>query len=268
MHNANTSSSASGARSGFRLTISSLVCTLFLLAVALPLAYMAGVMVGRSCPVAPTAVERMKDEEQARVEEAREAREAQEAGSAGEARHAQHARTAKNAKDGRAGAKVPAQEEAGSAAGSQAILGPAELSYSRVLRAAPGEKVQEPKPVRFAPAVDKEKEAAMPKMAPGMSPAVIEGPPEPPAQKADAYDFVFQVATVDSLAKAEDLRLKIEEKGYRTRLQQQGRRVVVFVLARGPEEKGAEVRSAMMRLHLGEPLERGRKPVFRPASLQ
>ena len=258
----NTSSSASGARSGFRLTISSLVCTLFLLAVALPLAYMAGVMVGRSCPVAPTAVERMKDEEQARVEEAREAR---EAGSAEEARHAQNA---KNAKDGSAGAKASAQEDAGSAAGSQAILGPAELSYSRVLRAAPGEKVQEPKPVRFAPAVDKEKEAAMPKMAPGMSPAVIEGPPEPPAQKADAYDFVFQVATVDSLAKAEDLRLKIEEKGYRTRLQQQGRHVVVLVLARGPEEKGAEVRSAMMRLHLGEPLERGRKPVFRPASLQ
>jgi hypothetical protein len=256
VHNANTSSSASGARSGFRLTVSSLVCTLFLLAVALPLAYMAGVMVGRSCPVAPTAVERMKDEEQARADEAREAREA------GELRKDRHAG------DERAGAQDPAQEEAGGASGSQAILGPAELSYSRMLRAAPGEKVQEPKPVRFAPAVDKEKEAAMPKMAPGMSPAVIEGPPEPPAQKADAYDFVFQVATVDSLAKAEDLRLKIEEKGYRTRLQQQGRRVVVLVLARGPEEKGAEVRSAMMRLHLGEPLERGRKPVFRPASLQ
>ena len=55
VHNANTSSSASGACRGFRLTLSSLVCTLFLLAVALPLAYMAGVMVGRSCPVAPTA---------------------------------------------------------------------------------------------------------------------------------------------------------------------------------------------------------------------
>ena len=243
MHNANTPTSGSGTRRGFRLTLSSLVCTLFLLAVALPLAYMAGVMVGRSCPVAPTAVERMKDEEQARAEEAREARQA------------------------RAGEESPEEEQAG-AAGAQAVLGPAELSYSRVLRAAPGEKVQEPKPVRFAPAVDKEKEAAMPKMAPGMSPAVIEGPPEPPAQKADAYDFVFQVATVDSLAKAEDLRLKIEEKGYRTRLQQQGRRVVVLVLARGPEEKGAEVRSAMMRLRLGEPLERGRKPVFRPASLQ
>lgn len=246
VHNANTSSSASGARRGFRLTLSSLVCTLFLLAVALPLAYMAGVMVGRSCPVAPTAVERMKDEEQARAEEAREAREAG---------------------DEPAGAREPGAEDA-AGAGSQAILGPAELSYSRVLRAAPGEKVQEPRPARFAPAVDKEKEAAMPKMAPGMSPAVIEGPPEPPAQKADAYDFVFQVATVDSQASAEDLRLKIEEKGYRTRVQRQGRRFVVFVLARGPEEKGAEVRSAMQRLHLGDPLERGRKPVFRPASLQ
>ncbi len=243
VHNANTSSSASGARRGFRLTLSSLVCTLFLLAVALPLAYLAGVMAGRSCPVAPTAVERMKDEEQARAEEAREARQA------------------------RAGEDALAKEKA-EAAGAQDVLGPAELSYSRVLRAAPGEKVQEPRPARFAPAVDKEKEAAMPKMAPGMSPAVIEGPPEPPAQKADAYDFVFQVATVDSQASAEDLRLKIEEKGYRTRVQRQGRRFVVFVLARGPEEKGAEVRSAMQRLHLGEPLERGRKPVFRPASLQ
>ena len=242
MHNATSSPSGSGARPGFRLTLSSLVCTLFLLAVALPLAYLAGVMAGRSCPVAPTAVERMKDEEQARAEEAREARQA------------------------RAGEDALAKEKA-EAAGAQDVLGPAELSYSRVLRAAPGEKVQE-RPARFAPAVDREKDAARPKMAPGMSPAVIEGPPEPPAQKADAYDFVFQVATVDTPAHAEELRLKIEEKGYRTRIQKQGRRIVVLVLARGPEEKGAEVRSAMVRLRLGEPIERGRKPVFRPAALQ
>ena len=124
VHNANTSSSASGARRGFRLTLSSLVCTLFLLAVALPLAYMAGVMVGRSCPVAPTAVERMKDEEQARAEEAREAREAG---------------------DEPAGAREPGAEDA-AGAGSQAILGPAELSYSRVLRAAPARRCRSPGP--------------------------------------------------------------------------------------------------------------------------
>ena len=87
-------------------------------------------------------------------------------------------------------------------------------------------------------------------------------------QRRVSFEYTIFHGWNDTPAHAEELRLKIEEKGYRTRIQKQGRRIVVLVLARGPEEKGAEVRSAMLRLRLGEPLERGRKPVFRPASLQ
>ena len=217
---------------GFRLTGSSIACGVFLLLVAMPLSYMAGVMVGRSNPVQPLP-DRAGSEADSQPEEA--------------------------------GQDDDAAKEDSAAAGKE-ILGPAELSFSRVLRAAPGEKVPAPgENFRFGPAAGPNSNATQPKMVPGMSPAVIMGPPEPPAEKAAAYDFVFQVATYRTLKSAEQTRQRLENKGYRVRLERRGGGIVVLLKCRGSESKPDEIKSAMERLGMGEPLEKSRRPVFRPA---
>ena len=178
---------------GIRLTGSSLACGVFLLLVAMPLAYMTGVMVGRDNPLQPLPAEVAQSD-----------------------RTEQGAESAENAETD--GQKDDDQKSDTENAGKE-ILGPAELSFSRVLRAAPGEKVAAPgENRRYAMTGGPDSNATQPKMVPGMSPAVIMGPPEPPAEKASTYDFVFQVATYRTLNSAEQTRQRLENKGYRIRL--------------------------------------------------
>ena len=225
---------------GIRLTGSSLACGVFLLLVAMPLAYMTGVMVGRDNPLQPLPAEVAQSD-----------------------RTEQGAESAENAETD--GQKDDDQKSDTENAGKE-ILGPAELSFSRVLRAAPGEKVAAPgENRRYAMTGGPDSNATQPKMVPGMSPAVIMGPPEPPAEKASTYDFVFQVATYRTLNSAEQTRQRLENKGYRIRLERQGRLIVVLLRCRGPESKPDEIKAAMARLGMGEPLEKSRRPVFRPA---
>lgn len=217
------------------MTLSSLACSFFLFVIAILLSYLSGIMLGRSHPIVstsplPTAVrERML----------------RGANPDGELAKGEHS-------DGKASV--------------QKILEPGELAFSRMLRAAPGEILSETAVIRpLAPAVSRGPNGTLAKMPPGMSPAVIEGPPQPPAQKADTYDFVFQVAAYRTQAMADRLRLRIESKGYRGKLEHSGRLYVVLLLTRGPLSRVDEVRSDMQKLSMGVPMERSRRPVLRPA---
>ena len=146
------------------------------------------------------------------------------------------------------------------------ILKPQELTFSRMLRAAPGEKLAEPGQIRpLKPAVPNVKmgEEAV-AATPGMSPATASGPQEAPALKADMFDYVFQIAAFHAKTKAEDMRKLIEAEGFRTRLEKSGRFYVVLLLTRGGQERVLEVRDFLNRMRLGPPMERSRTPVFRP----
>ena len=138
--------------------------------------------------------------------------------------------------------------------------------FSRVLRAAPGEKIPEPGQIRplkpVVPAGRTGEEAVA--QTPGMSPATASGPQEAPAMKADMYDFVFQIAAYKAKSKAEDMRMLLEAEGFRSKLEKSGRFYVVLLLTRGGEERVLEVKEILHRMHLGDPLERSRTPVFRP----
>ena len=231
---------------GFVLTGQRLFCTLFLLAAALPLAYMGGVAAGRyslekeyqelsALPVSPVQ---------------------EETGTA-------------DGGDGSQDESAQGKEEAANLA--QGILRPKDLGFVRFLRAAPGEKVPEPGSMQLMkPAVapqpkDAQAQGTEPVMAPGMSPARVSGgPPEPPAQAADLFDFVFQTAAFRTRDAAENLRMQLEAEGFRSRLETQGRLYLVLLLTRGPITRVGEVHALMQRLRLGVPIERSRRAVLRP----
>ena len=235
------SASAAPARAGrwgVRVSGSVLACAVFLLTVAIPLAYLGGVMIGREYPV-------------------REKTEAELLAEAVERPAAVEHVTGRKAQEPDEADKEPVSR----------ILRPYELGFSRLLHMAPGEKeVGRVRPL--APAVDPRARAAaqpaMPEMLPGMSPAVAEGPPQPPTQKAEAYDFVFQVAAFRGMTAAESAKRRLESAGYKASLEKSGRLVLVLVKTRGPESRANEVREDMLRMNMGAPIERSRKPVFRP----
>ena len=227
---------------GFVLTGQRLFCTLFLLAAARPLAYMGGVATGRYTlekeyeEVAALPVSPLQEESGA------------EGGEGG------------NAKDRDEDTEL-----------AQGILRPKDLGFVRFLRAAPGEKVPEPGKMQIMkPAVAPQPQGTQaqgsePVMAPGMSPARVSGgPPEPPRQAADLFDFVFQTAAFRTRDAAENLRMQLEAEGFRSRLETQGRLYLVLLLTRGPLSRVGEVQALMQRLRLGVPIERSRRAVLRP----
>lgn len=227
---------------GVQLTGQRFFGCLFLLFVAMLVVYMAGVMVGRhQLDRELLWAEKMPQE-----------------------------KSEESAKPQDAGGEEEASQE-GSADGSR-ILKPQELAFSRFLRAAPGEKVSEPKPLEnfkpFVPATNSTTVVQVP-MAPGMSPATAGGgPPEKPETAAELYDFVFQVAAFRSSADAEETRIQLEAEGFRSRLEKNGRLHIVLLLSRGPLSRIQEIREVTERLHLGAPIERSRKAVLRPIGVR
>lgn len=231
-----------------RLTGQRIFCGVCLLLVLMPLVFMGGVLAGRSQLEKELAAESpmaaLTEEQQTQTEKTPQ-------------------------QDTTEGAK---EEKSG-----DAILKPQELTFARVLRAAPGEKVPEfgkirplepvkprvPKPIPDGDQLGQQV-LTEPVMAPGMSPAVESGPPEPPTQEADLFDFVFQVAAFHSAAKAEEMRMRIEAEGFRSRMEKSGRLYVVLLLSRGPKSRVQEVREVLQHMRLGEPIERSRRPVFKP----
>ncbi len=229
---------ADSGRRGVVLTGQRLFSATALLLVLMPLVYMGGVLAGR------WQVER----ELAAVNPMAVLQKAQSEGS------------------GSAGA-----EGVGSSTTADSILKPQELTFSRMLRAAPGEKPDLGKIRPFQPAVapaPKQDADGQPVMAPGMSPAVPSGPPEPPAQEATLFDFVFQIAAFHSTTKAEEMRIRLEAEGFRSRMEKSGRLYIVYLLTRGPKNRVDEVRETLKKMRLGDPIERSRKPVFEPVGVR
>lgn len=239
------------ARRGIQFTAQRLFGSLFLLFVAMLVTYMAGVMVGRHQLDTELLLARSLPEEPA-------------------AQMADKAEAKTKAKGAKA-SQAEDEEENEDKEETFSILKPQELAFSRFLRAAPGEKVSEPKPLEIfkpimLPSTNSTRRVDVPvPMAPGMSPATAGGgPPEKPEQAADLYDFVFQVAAFRSAEDAEETRIQLEAEGFRSRLEHNGRLYLVLLLSRGPLSRIAEIHDVTQRLHLGMPIERSRKAVLRP----
>ncbi len=229
--------SDSSGQKGIRLTGQRIFYTFCLMMVLMPVAFVSGILYGRY------------DAEQEHALQSPMARIQQEA-AAGDEQQGEKEASEKEA--------APAPEET--------ILKPQELMFSRVLRAAPGEKIPEPgqiRPLKPVVPTGRSGEDAV-AQTPGMSPATASGPQEAPAMKADMYDFVFQIAAYKSKSKAEDMRMRLEAEGFRSKLEKSGRFYVVLLLTRGGEERVLEVKEILQRMRLGDPLERSRTPVFRP----
>lgn len=199
---------------GLRLKPGTLAAIVFLFMATLVLAYLGGIMAGRSHWHAPQAE-----------------------------------------------APAPAPEEETPAEEHGPVLRPSELRFATALRVAPGEKPLTPPP----PPSDKAKEGSLPAMPPGMRPAVPPGqtppPPVKPTAPATVFDYVFQVAAFKDMESVDDIRQRLEGRGYRTRMERRGKLYVIFLLLRGDAARAAEVPGVLKSLRLGEPLLRSKKPV-------
>ena len=211
--------SPSGSRiRGLRLKPGTLAAVAFLFVAALVLAYLGGIMAGRSHWHAPQVESGDTPAPEAETE-------------------------------------APADEHG-------PVLHPSDLRYATALRVAPGEKPLTPPP----PPADKNKEGAAPAMPPGMRPAVPPGqtppPPAKPTSPATVFDYVFQVAAFKDMESVDDIRQRLEGRGYRTRMERRGKLYVIFLLVRGDAARAAEVPAVLKSLRLGEPLLRSKKPVL------
>lgn len=75
------------------------------------------------------------------------------------------------------------------------------------------------------------------------------------------FDYVFQLGAFKDEDTVDALRQKLEGRGLRTRMQRDGKLYLVFVLLRGNAERAAEVPSIARNLRLGEPIVRSKKAV-------
>lgn len=84
----------------------------------------------------------------------------------------------------------------------------------------------------------------------------------PPAEKQEGmFDYVFQLGAFRDEDAVDALRQKLEGRGLRTRMQREGKLYLVMVLLRGNQERADEVLEIAKSLRLGEPIIRSRKAV-------
>ncbi|MDM8216357.1 hypothetical protein QUW15_09390, partial [Desulfovibrio piger] len=69
------------------------------------------------------------------------------------------------------------------------------------------------------------------------------------------------VAAFKDMESVDDIRQRLEGRGYRTRMERRGKLYVIFLLVRGDAARAAEVPAVLKSLRLGEPLLRSKKPV-------
>lgn len=75
------------------------------------------------------------------------------------------------------------------------------------------------------------------------------------------FDHVFQLGAFKDEDTVDALRQKLEGRGFRTRMQKDGKLFLVLVLLRGNAERAAEVTQAAREMNLGDPILRGKKEV-------
>lgn len=82
------------------------------------------------------------------------------------------------------------------------------------------------------------------------------------AAKAEPkFDYVYQAAAFRGKEDGDALRVRLEEKGLRTRLQKSGKVYLVQVLLRGSEREAENVRETLRRMGLGKPIRLSKKAV-------
>lgn len=155
------------------------------------------------------------------------------------------------------------------------ILAPEELRFARALRGGTGEVAAReaggPQAAQGGGAA--QVAAAAPAFRPAIPPATVqpaapalgaagEMPLPQAANPAAMFDYVFQVAAFKDEDSVDALRQRLEGRGFRTRMQRDGKLYLVFVLLRGDAARAAEVPQVMHEMHLGEPIVRSRKPAL------
>ena len=148
----------------------------------------------------------------------------------------------------------------------QKVLAAEELRFSRVLRndAATGDAPLKPlppmTPVQPKPAgvVQAGVPQGVVQAVPGAQDSgIAKAPPV-----SGLYDFVFQVGAFKDADTVDSLRQRLEGRGMRTKMERSGKLYVVLVLLRGDDARAAEVQRATESMGLGKPIQRSRKPVL------
>lgn len=80
-------------------------------------------------------------------------------------------------------------------------------------------------------------------------------------ERGGMFDYVFQLGAFRDEEAVDALRQKLEGRGLRTRMQKDGKLYLVMVLLRGNQERADEVLEIAKSLRLGEPIIRSRKAV-------
>ncbi|WP_165071907.1 SPOR domain-containing protein [Desulfovibrio sp. ZJ200] len=223
------------------LRFSSLLTLCFLVLAAVVLAYVAGVMSGRAYSSRQSAAALQP---------------------------AAHA-AAGDSRDGDAAAARETPEK------DPQILAPEELRFALALRGRAGEAAaREAGGPQAAQGGGADlAAAAAPAFRPAIPPATAqpavpapgaagEMPRPQAANPAAMFDYVFQVAAFKDEDSVDALRQRLEGRGFRTRMQRDGKLYLVFVLLRGDAARAAEVPQIMHEMHLGAPIMRSRKPVL------
>ena len=225
---------------------SSLLAAVFLVAAAVVLAYLGGVMSGRAYWKAhpqPIAAK-------------------QGASASGAVSPATAADD-----DGPAPGSLAAGATDEAAEPKQKVLAAEELRFSRVLRndAATGDAPLKPLPP-MTPVQPKPAGVAQAGVAPAQQggaagqQAAQSGIARP--QTSGMYDYVFQVGAFKDADAVDSLRQRLEGRGMRTKMERSGKLYVVLVLLRGDEARAAEVLRSTEGMGLGKPIQRSRKPVL------
>ena len=81
------------------------------------------------------------------------------------------------------------------------------------------------------------------------------------AVQGGMFDYVFQLGAFRDEDAVDALRQKLEGRGLRTRMQRDGKLYLVMVLLRGNQDRADEVLEIAKSLRLGEPIIRSRKAV-------
>jgi len=219
---------------------SSLLAAGFLVAAAVVLAYLGGVMSGRAYwkAHAPQVAARTSP-------------------------------AAANAADGDGQAPDGAGED-----GQQKVLAPEELRFARVLRndVATGDAPLKPlapiKPMKPAqptpggvtqPSAPGAQAQGQASGQPQGQPQQGQAAPHAEPQASGMYDYVFQVGAFKDADSVDSLRQRLEGRGLRTRMERSGKLYVVLVMLRGTEARAAEVQHTTESMGLGKPIQRSRK---------
>ncbi len=155
---------------------------------------------------------------------------------------------------------------------AEGILSAEELEFSRALRSDGQMRPrQQPPPAQANPQAARQQKTGgtdgavagtIPSVQPPESPFAPAVPPGVTPPPAAMHDYVFQVAALKGEDNVDALRQRLEGRGLRTRMKREGKLFLVLVMLRGDNQRAAEVTQTVESMHLGRPILVSRKPVM------